>query len=55
MRRARPLWDGGGVITKGSIIHLVNKDMEEGSCLFILVWLELRMDLDDEGRSHSRE
>jgi len=38
-----------------SVVDLVDEDAEEGGRLFVWVWQELGLDLDDECRSHSRE
>ena len=55
MWRAGPLGNGGGVITKGGVVNLVDEDSEEGSSLFTCVRLELGLDIEDEGRCNSRE
>jgi len=55
MRRAGPLWDCRNVVAESSVVDLVNEDSEEGSRLFIWVWLELGLDLDDERGSHRGE
>ena len=51
----RPLWDHWSVVAKSGVVDLVDQHTEEGSCLFIWVWLELGLDLDDECRSHGGE
>ena len=43
-----PLWDGGNVIAEGGVVDLVDEDSKESGCLFVRVWLELGVDLDDE-------
>ena len=43
-----PLWDGGNVIAEGGVVDLVDEDTEESGCLFVRVWLELGVDLDNE-------
>ena len=54
-RGAGPLWDSRNVSTKGGVVHFVDDDTEEGGRLFVGVWLEVRLDLDDECRSHGRK
>ena len=46
------------VSTTPSLVHshcLVDQDTEEGGRLFVWVWPELRVDLDDECGSHRGE
>ena len=50
-----PLRDCGNVAAEGGVVHLVEEDTEEGGGLFVQVWLELGVDLDDEGRSDGGE
>ena len=55
MRWAGPLGNGGSVVTKGGVVNLVDEDSEEGSSLLACVRPELGLDINDEGRSNSRE
>ena len=50
-----PLWGGGNIIAEGGVVDLVNQDTEESGCLFVRVWLELGVDLDDERGSDGRK
>ena len=47
-----PLRDGRSATVESGVVHLVDEDTEEGSGLFVRVWLELRVDQDDECGSH---
>ena len=49
MGRAGPLWEGGSVVSEGSVVDLVDEDAEEGDSLVTRVGLELGLDVDDEG------
>ena len=49
-RRACPLQEGGSVVSKG-VVDGVDEDTEESSGLIARVGLELRLDVDDKGRS----
>jgi len=40
---------------EGGVVHLVNKDTEEGEALLVGVRVKLRLDLDDERRSDGGE
>jgi len=51
----RPCVEGGKVVAEGGVIDLVGKDTEESSGLAVWVWLELRVDLDDECGGDGRE
>ena len=37
-----------GVTTKGGIVDLMDQDAKEGAGLFVRVWLELGVNLDNE-------
>ena len=50
-----PLRDRGDVAAESGVVHLIDQDTEEGGCFFIWVWLELGVDLDDEGGGDGRE
>ena len=54
-RRACPLWEGGSVVSEGGVVDLVDEDTEESGGLITRVGLELRLDVDDEGRSDGGE
>jgi hypothetical protein len=43
------------VATERGVVHLVKEDSEESGGLLGRVWLELGMDLDDEGRGDGGE
>jgi len=53
--RAGPLRNRWDVVAESGVVHLVDQDAEESGGLFVWVGLELGIDFDDEGRSHSRE
>ena len=53
--RAGPLREGGRVISECSIVDLVDENTGQGSSLFARVGLELRLDVEDEGRSDGGE
>jgi len=55
MRSAGPLRKRGDVATKRGIVHLVKHDSQESGGLIRWVWLELGVDLDDEGRGDGGE
>ena len=55
VRSTGPLWEGGRVVAKGSVIDLVDQDAEEGGGLVIRVRLEVGVDLDDECGGDGRE
>jgi len=48
VRGAGPLRYCGNVVTESGVVDLVDEDTEESGGLFVGVWLELRVDLDDE-------
>ena len=50
-----PLWERGNVSSEGGVVNLVNEDPEEGGGVGIRVGLQLRIDLDDKGRSNGRK
>ena len=52
---AGPLRDCGNVIAEGGVVDLVDEDAEESGSLFVGVWLELGVDLDDECGGDSGE
>ena len=54
-RRARPQWDSGNVAAESGVVHFVKEDAEESGGFVVRVSLELGIDLDDEGGSHSGE
>jgi len=54
-RSPGPLGERGNVVAEGGIVHLVKHDSQEGGGLIGRVWLELGVDLDDEGRSDGGE
>jgi len=54
-RRAGPLWEWRHLAAKCCVVHLINKDAEEGGGIFVRVGLKLRVDLDDERRGDGRE
>jgi len=47
-RGACPLWEGGGVVSEGSVVDLMNEDAEESYSHVVRVLLEVGVDLDDE-------
>ena len=49
------MWDCGNVASKSCVVDPVDEDTEEGGGLFTCIWLELRLDLDDEGGCHGGE
>jgi len=53
--RPAPPWEGGNIVSEGGAVDFVNKDAEEGGGLVTRVGPQFRADVDDEGRSHSRE
>ena len=53
--RACPLREGGNVVSEGGVVHLVNKNAEEGCSFVTRVGLQLRLELGDEGSCHSRK
>ena len=53
--RACPLWKGGSVVSEGGVVDLVDKDVEESNGLITRVGLELRLDVEDEGRGYGGE
>jgi len=56
MRGTSPLqWDGGDVVAKCGVVHLVDEDTEESGSFIASVGLELGVDLDDKGRSNGGE
>jgi len=55
MRGTSPLRKRGSVSAEHSFIHLVKEDSEESGGLIGRVWLEQRVNLDDEGGSGGRE
>ena len=48
-------WESGNIVTKSGVVCLVDQDTEEGDRLFVWVWPELRVDLDDKCGSHRGE
>jgi len=54
-RRTSPLRKSGRIVPEGGVIDLVDKDTEEGGGLVVRVWLEMRVDLDDECGGNGRE
>ena len=46
--------EGGSVVSKG-VVDDVDEDTEESSGLIARVGLELRLDVDDKGRSDDRK
>ena len=55
MGGTRPLRDRRNVVAESSVVDLVNEDAEEGGGFFVWVWLELGVDLNDEGGSDGGE
>ena len=55
VRRAGPLWEGGGVVSEGGIVDLVDEDAEESNSLVTRVGLKLRLDVEDESRCDGGE
>ena len=49
------MWEGGSVVPERGVVDLVDENTEEGGSLSTGVRLELRLDVDDEGRSDGRE
>ena len=49
------MWDAWNIIAEGGVVHLVDKNTEETSGLFVWIGLELGVDLDNECRSHGGE
>ena len=49
------MWDRRDVAAESGVVHLVDEDAEERGCFVVWVWLELRVDLDDECRSDGGE
>ena len=54
-RRPSPLWEGWNVGSERRVVVLVDKDAEEGGGFVTRVGFQLRIDLDNEGGSYSRE
>ena len=54
-RGPSPLWERRNVASEGGVVDLVNEDLEEGGGVGVRVGLQLRIDLDDEGRSNGRK
>ena len=50
--RPGPLWEGGNVVSESGAINLVNEDAKEGGGIDVRVGLQLRIDVDDEGRGN---
>ena len=46
--RSCPLWEGRGIVSKSSIVDLVDEDAEESCGYVVRVLLEVGVDLDDE-------
>jgi len=55
VRSAGPLRERGNIATEHGVVHLVKHDPEESGGLISWVWLELGVDLDDEGRGNGGE
>jgi hypothetical protein len=55
MWRTGPLGKRGSFATKRGVVQLVKDDSEESGGVIGWVWLELGMDLNDEGRSDGGE
>lgn len=55
LRRAGPLRNRRNFVTKSGVVHLVKENSQESGGLFAWVWLESRVDLNDEGRSNGGE
>ena len=55
MWRAGPSRNGWDFVTESGVVHLVEEDAEKSSGFFVRIRLELGLDLNDEGRGHSRE
>jgi hypothetical protein len=53
--RPSPSREGGDIVSEGSVVDLVNKNAEESSSFVTGVGPQMGVDLDDEGRGHSRE
>jgi hypothetical protein len=49
------LWESGDIVSKRSVVDLVNEDPEESGGLVIWIGLELRTDIEDKGRGDSGE
>ena len=49
------MWESGNVVSKRCVVDLVNEDAEKSSSLVVGIGLELRVDVDDEGRRNSRK
>ena len=49
------MWEGGNGVSEGGVVDLVNQDAKEDRSLVVRIGLQLRVDLDDEGRGHSGE
>ena len=47
VRGACPLWDAWNIIAEGGVVHLMDKNTEKTSGLFVLIGLELGVDLDN--------
>jgi len=48
-------WESGNIIAESGAVYLVDQDAEEGGRLFVWVWPDLGVDLDDEGGGHRGE
>ena len=48
-------WESRYIVTESGVVRLIDEDTEEGSALFVWVWLELGVDFGDEGRGHRGE
>ena len=51
MWRTGPLQGHRNVVANGSVIHLTDEVTEEGDGLFVQVWLELGVEMDNEDQS----
>ena len=46
--RTGPSWEGENVISEGCVVYLVDKEAEEGGGLIVVIWFELRVDVNDK-------
>ena len=49
------MWEDRSVVSEGSVVDLVDKDTKKSDSLITHVRLELRLDVEDEGRGDGGE
>jgi len=52
---ARPLWNCRNATTESSTVHCVNNNAKKSGGLFVRVWLEFGVDLDNERGGYGGE